>query len=244
MESCAIKCANDASCPLGQKCQLATNCHIEKITLKSNVMVTMQGPDRTMETSENDVFGVTMSDIIGEVAGDKGIKLNPVDIEGQSLADTRRLYQRVGERILNARVYNVTQRFLPSGSSALDVSMVVTGDYRPPPYLDLDVIAEDSINRAGDRVVSTLKERGSRAGSQFFDRVSGVEAVARVAVTPRPTRTPTAKPTPGPSKFVFIVLTFAIPVLLAICLNILIAFFYSWSSYGKAQYGAFKRTIW
>ena len=157
-----------------------------------------------METSENDVFGGTMKDIIGEVAGDKGVKLNPVNVGEQTLADTRRLYHRMGERFLNARVYNVTQRFLPSGSSALDVSMVVTGDYRPPPYLDLDVIAEDSINRAGERVVSTLKERGSRAGSQFFDRVSGVEAVARAAVTPRPTRTPTAKPTPGPSKSVFI----------------------------------------
>ena len=61
------------------------------------------------------------------------------------------------------------------------------------------MIAEDSINRDGDRVVSTLKDRGSRAGSAFFERVSGVEAVARAAVTQRPTRAPTNKPTPGPT---------------------------------------------
>jgi hypothetical protein len=178
---------------------LATNCHIPIVTLKSNVQVTMQGPDRVMESSENDVFGGTMNDIIGEAASELGINLGGVDVGEQSVADQRTLYQKWGQRYLHAAIYNITQRFLPSGSSALDVSMVVTGDYRPPPYLDLDVITEDSINRGGDRVVSTLKERGSRAGSQFFERVSGVEAVALAAVTERPTRTPTSKPTPGPT---------------------------------------------
>lgn len=61
--------------------------------------------------------------------------------------------------------------------------MVVTGDYRPPPYLDLDVITEDSINSQGSRLISTLKERGSRSGRAFFERVTGVEAVAREDAT-------------------------------------------------------------
>lgn len=152
-----------------------------------------------MEAGDTDVFGGTMSDIVGEAAAEVGINLGGVDVGEQELAVRRSMYDKFAERYLRARVYNVTQRFLPSGSSALDVSMVVTGDYRPPPYLDLDVIAEDSINRGGDRVISTLKERGSRAGSAFFDRVSGVEAVAKDAVTQRPTKTPTAKPTPGPT---------------------------------------------
>jgi hypothetical protein len=163
------------------------------------MLVTMQGPDRTMEAGDTDVFGGTMSDIVGEAAAEVGINLGGVDVGEQEVAVRRSMYDKFAERYLSARVYNVTQRFLPSGSSALDVSMVVTGDYRPPPYLDLDVIAEDSINRGGDRVISTLKERGSRAGSAFFDRVSGVEAVAKDAVTQRPTKTPTAKPTPGPT---------------------------------------------
>lgn len=132
----------------------------------------MQGPDRPMENTENEVFGGTMNDIIGAAAGAKGIKLGGVDVGEQTLVDRRTLYDRWGERYLSARIYNVTQRFLPSGSSALDVSMVVTGDYRPPPYLDLDVITEDSINRDAGGVVQNLKERGSRAGSQFFNRVS------------------------------------------------------------------------
>lgn len=199
MANCRTKCDNSADCPSGESCQLATNCHVPRLTLKANMIVTMQGPDRTMENSDTDVFSGTMNDIVGEAAAENGIKLGGVDVGDQQLVDRRTLLGKWGERYLNARVYNVTQRFLPSGSSALDVSMVVTGDYRPPPYLDLDVITEDSINRGGDRVVSTLKERGSRAGSAFFDRVSGVEAVARAAVTQRPTRAPTEKPTPGPT---------------------------------------------
>lgn len=199
MVNCRQKCTSHSDCPLGEQCQLATNCHVPIITLRANMIVTMQGPDRTMDTSDSDVFGGTMNDIIGEAATENGIKMGGVDVGEQTLADRRTLYDKFGERYLNARVYNVTQRFLPSGSSALDVSMVVTGEYRPPPYVDLDVITEDSINRGGDRVVSTLKERGSRAGTQFFDRVSGVEAVARAAVTQRPTRAPTSKPTPGPT---------------------------------------------
>ena len=169
-----------------------------KITVRSDMLVTMQGPDRVMEGQDTDIFGGAMNEIIAEAAAEQGIKLGGVDVGDQLLAGRRTLYDRFGQRYLNARVYNITQGILPSGSSALDVSMVVTGEYRPPPYLDLDVIAEDSINRDGDRVVSTLKDRGSRAGSAFFERVSGVEAVARAAVTQRPTRAPTNKPTPGP----------------------------------------------
>jgi len=87
---------------------------------------------------------------------------------------------------------------LPSGSSAIDVSMVVTGDYRPPPYLDLDVIAEDSINRQGAKVVSTLRERGERAGREFFSRVEGIEAVRKTELTKRPSKSPIRTPTASP----------------------------------------------
>ena len=199
MSTCSTPCGASDSCPQGQRCQLATNCHVPKITVRSDLMVTMQGPDRTMDPSENDVFGSSMNDVLAAAAAEKGIQLAGVDLGEQNLAERRFLWHPPFGRWLNARVYNVTQRYLPSGSSALDVSMVVTGDYRPPPYLDFDAIAEDSINRQGEKVISTLKERGSRAGSQFFDRVSSVEAVARAAVTQRPTKAPTVKPTPGPT---------------------------------------------
>ena len=66
--------------------------------------------------------------------------------------------------LTNATRWSWRRRRLPSGSSAIDVSVVVTGDYRPPPYLDLDVIAEDSINRNAERVIGTLRERGRGGG--------------------------------------------------------------------------------
>ena len=81
------------------------------------------------------------------------------------------------ETYMNIDIRNITQRKLPSGSSAVDVSMVITGDYRPPPYVDLDVVAEDSINSNGAKVVNTLRERGERAGRDYFSRVEGIEAV-------------------------------------------------------------------
>ena len=193
-----------------------------------------------MDASENDVFGSSMNDILADAAAEKGIQLAGVDLGEQNLAERRSrslvwYHPPSLDRLLNTRIYNVTQRYLPSGSSALDVSMVVTGDYRPPPYLDFDVIAEDSINRQGEKVLSTLKERGSRAGSQFFDRVNGVEAVARAAVTKRPTKSPTAKPTPGPSKCVVTCWIFFRQLFSArVSTVVTVIIVYSWSSDGKA----------
>ena len=75
--------------------------------------------------------------------------------------------------------------------------MVVTGDYRPPPYLDLDVIAEDSINRNAEKVIGTLRERGR--GSGYFDKVSGIEVVRAADMTMRPSGSPIGTPTLSPS---------------------------------------------
>lgn len=91
------------------------------------------------------------------------------------------------------------RRYLPTSSSALDVSMVITGEYRPPPYLDMDVIVEDSINRASADVVGDLRERGQRAGSSYFERVEDLRATSKGTATNRPTSMPTGSPTLEPS---------------------------------------------
>ena len=185
-------------------CFAATNCDRPLEQLVSNMMTTLVGPDRTMENDDTSIYTDTIFDFIAAVAADLGIGLDNVLSTGQNSVDRRQLEHRYLTRELkgwhsNVVVHNVTQRILPSGSSALDVSLVVTGDYRPPPFLDLDVIAEDSINRQGAKVVSTLRERGERAGRDFFSRVEGIEAVAASDLTARPTRTPTGKPTPAPT---------------------------------------------
>ena len=92
------------------------------------------------------------------------------------------------------------RRRLPVGSSALDVSMTITGEYRPPPYQDVGLIIEDSINRASKNLVNDFRSRGSRGGTQFFESVSDLAAVRVEAATPRPTEKPTEYPTKRPTQ--------------------------------------------
>ena len=189
MVSCKIPCGDGASnaCPSGQTCYAASNCATPLMTLTSNLVVTMAGPDSVMDNTDQGIFGQTLDDFISDSAGGEGgLSLKGVNLGKQSVQQARRL---------SANVTIVNHRQLPTGSSALDVSVTVTGEYRPPPYLDLDAICEDSINRDADRVVSTLQQRGNQAGRPFFQRVEGIEALVARDFTKRPTRTPTDKPT-------------------------------------------------
>ena len=87
----------------------------------------------------------------------------------------------------------------------LDVSMTITGEYRPPPYQDVGLIIEDSINRASKNLVNDFRSRGSRGGTQFFESVSDLAAVRVEAATPRPTEKPTEYPTKRVRAYTFII---------------------------------------
>ena len=185
-------------------CFAGTNCDKPLEELVADMLMTLVGPSTKMQDEDSSIFEGTLYDYIGKTAEELGIGLGGVGVTGQSTAGRRELERRYSSREFkgwhgNIVINNITQRMLPGGSSALDVSMVVTGDYRPPPFLDLDIIAEDSINRQGAKVVGTLRERGERAGREFFSRVEGIEAVSASDLTSRPTRTPTGKPTPSPT---------------------------------------------
>jgi len=212
MLTCNEPCPRGTECRNGETCYAATNCDKPLLELVSDMLVTLNGPDKPMAAQDGDIFSGTLMDILKEVAEQEGIALDGLDLGDQEIQGRRQLEQRRLERFsmgfyddhyLFSRpamtISNITQRKLPSGSSALDVSVVITGDYRPPPYIDLNVIAEDSINRQGEKVVSSLRERGSRSGRDFFDRVDSIEAVAKEKATARPTRAPTGKPSPGPT---------------------------------------------
>ena len=200
-ESCECGICSDPE----ERCFAATNCNRPLEELVSEMLTTLQGPEDPMDPADTDIFGVTIFDFINEVAIEEGISLGDIGVGDQAIVNRRELQERYDHRALlghsrymNFEIKNVTQRKLPSGSSAIDVSMVVTGDYRPPPYLDLDVIAEDSINRQGDKVVTTLRERGERAGREYFSRVEGIEAVRKTDLTKRPTKAPIQAPTMSP----------------------------------------------
>ena len=208
MLSCTQECPNGIECSVGgERCFAATNCDKPLVELMADILTTMRGPEQLMEPADTAILESTINDIMQEVAGEDGVSLRETVVGDQQLVSSRKLQQRYDHRVLmghdsylglDLKVSNITQRMLPSGSSAIDVSMVVTGDYRPPPYLDLDVIAEDSINRQGAKVVSTLRERGERAGREFFSRVEGIEAVRKTELTKRPSKSPIRTPTASP----------------------------------------------
>ncbi|KAL7526737.1 hypothetical protein ACHAXR_003210, partial [Thalassiosira sp. AJA248-18] len=102
-------------------------------------------------------------------------------------------------------------RHLPTSSSALDFSMVITGEYRPPSRPgeavprgpNLGALAEDSINADPTGFVKDLKERAGDASSlqqvtaddmavESFEIKEGEENV-------KYTKTPTARPTQLPT---------------------------------------------
>ncbi|KAL7542699.1 hypothetical protein ACHAXR_012004 [Thalassiosira sp. AJA248-18] len=212
MVSCNAPCPMGTECSgPGESCFAATNCDRPLQRLVADMLVTLLGADSAMDEADGDILGGTLHELLQVAVEEEGVALDGVNLGKQEIASRRELQRRYKSRKLkgwmkgdddnNMRmtINNVTQRILPSGSSALDVSMIITGDYRPPPYLDLNVIAEDSINRQGEKVVNSLRERGSREGRSFFDRVDGIEAVAQEAVAQRPTREPTPEPTLTPT---------------------------------------------
>lgn len=206
MVNCDHPCPKESECKYPKKCFAATHCDKPLVELEANIVVTMMGPSTTMDGEDGQIFVQTMYDTLKEELEKENLMTENVDLTEQLLVvGQRELEHRYNGRNLkgwhgrNVMISNVTQRMLPVGSSALDASIVVTGIHRPPPYKDLDIIAESSINRQGEKVVSTLRERGERAGREFFNRVEGIEAVSSADLTNRPTRSPTGKPTPSPT---------------------------------------------
>jgi hypothetical protein len=188
MVSCDVECpsGDDTECPSQQICFAAANCATPLITLTSQMVVSMLGPASTMDSTDQNIFGETLDDFISDAAGGEG----GLNVKGVNLGE-----QTLSVRRLTANVTSIDHRRLPLGSSALDVSVTVTGEYRPPPYLDLDVICTDSINGDATRVVTTLQQRGNQMGRTFFQRVEGIEALKAQDFTKRPTRSPTNSPT-------------------------------------------------
>ena len=104
------------------------------------------------------------------------------------------------------------QRRLPTGSSSIDFSMVITGEYRPPTRgqdvqpPDIGELTEESINRDPEAFVKDLQTRASDSSPLQDVRDLSVESIV---VSPEAlegdlseltfTRSPTRSPSPPPT---------------------------------------------
>ncbi|KAL7467920.1 hypothetical protein ACHAXS_008148 [Conticribra weissflogii] len=75
-------------------------------------------------------------------------------------------------------------RYLPTSSSSLDVSLTVTGEYRPPPFQDMDAIVTNSVNRGSSQIMTDLRDRGRQSGSTYFDSVQDLRATSAKDLSP------------------------------------------------------------
>ena len=210
MTSCAVPCPRGTECPRGQTCHLATGCAkpIDPIVSKQLLSMTGSFPGSAeMDEGDQAAFGAAVFGVLeGKLSQDK-ISVRSATVTGQS-TKSRRLARRLywndvatGEAVRVELTFAQAQRrsLALDGASTLDVSMSVKGEYRPPPYLDVDLLIEESINEQSRKLVEDVRERGRRSGSAFFESVDGLAATRASAITPEPTARPTRPPTPRPT---------------------------------------------
>jgi len=216
MLSCSTPCG-PASCPSGQYCFAATGCDTDLEPIVSNMIMSLLGdtfPSLSLGNIEQGVFAESVLQFLAQRMEEERVSIDGANVVGQSFNGNnggRRGRQRMlqwNDTITGSTMtielspeqqQKPGRRHLPTYSSALDVSMTITGGYRPPPYKDMDLIIEDSINRASRTLVQDFRTRGRNRGTQFFESVNGLEAVSVADVTQRPTKRPTDLPTRSPS---------------------------------------------
>ena len=157
-----------------------------------------------MTPEEQDAVVETVRGNVAANAQSNDVDLSDVKVIGSNTNCARRLS-------LTDDQESFFHRQLPSGSTAVEFSMLITGAYRPPTdpgeapqpkprNLDLGSIAEDSINRDPENFIRDLKDRAP-ASSSLNDvqslEVQAVEAPpegAEIVFTWKPTEQPTYPP--------------------------------------------------
>mmetsp|Transcript_33474 Transcript_33474/g.72349 ORF Transcript_33474/g.72349 Transcript_33474/m.72349 type:complete len:679 (-) Transcript_33474:476-2512(-) len=213
MLTCSTPCGT-TSCPSGQVCFAATGCDTPLAPIVSNMLMSLLGdnfPSLRLGNIEQGVFSEGVLEFLAQRMEEERVSINRANVVGQSYIGNngrRRGRQRMlqwNDTITGStRTIELSleqqqkrgRRHLPTSSSAIDVSMTITGEYRPPPYKDIDLIIEESINGAARTLVQDFRTRGRNRGTQFFESVNALEAVSVADATPRPTVSPTTmKPT-------------------------------------------------
>ena len=131
-------------CPGGQTCFAATNCDKPMEPVVSKMVMSLLGQYEgavNMGQIEKRVFSESVLEYLAARMEEERVSINGADVTGQSFSQGGGRGLRNGRRSVRwedeATGAHVTveldamqQRRLPTGSSALDVSMTVTGEYR------------------------------------------------------------------------------------------------------------------
>jgi hypothetical protein len=177
------------------------------LLLALDVPECVYGPDGNpieMTSSEQDAVAETVKASVSTDAEESYVYNTQVEVSGIVTVCGRRLSSKVGFESSHHRI-------LPSGAAAVEFSMIITGEYRPPVIpgielepmprsLDLGSLAEESINRDPEQFVRELKDRAPPTSSLNQVETLNVEAVeappeaAEVVFTKKPTSQPTNPP--------------------------------------------------
>ena len=182
--------------------------------VRSGLLLSLEGPECSydsngnvveMSQSEQDAVAETVKANAAADAEENNVYNVDVDVIGISTQCERRRLSGRGN------IKGQHHRRLPSGAAAVEFSMVITGQYRPPVVpgetlepkprnLDLGAIAQESINRDPEGFVRDLKSRAPPGSSLNDVEELDVEAVEappegeEIAFTKKPTTQPTSPP--------------------------------------------------
>lgn len=139
MLSCSKPCPPGTDCPGGQTCFAATNCDKPMSPIISKMIMSLLGDydgAESMDSMARGVFSESVLTFLAEKMEENRVAVNGADVTGQSFVEQggrRRKLQwndTVTGEIMTVELSLEQQRRLATGSSALDVSMTITGEYR------------------------------------------------------------------------------------------------------------------
>lgn len=173
-----LKCSKDKACPVGNECGEGeacfgnTNCDRELQEPTSDMVFTLKGPTGIMEDEDLTIFKSTIFAVLQQSLSDVKIHLDKLSV--------------------------TNQRYF-SADDNVEVSVLLTAKYRPPPRTNLDSIVENSINLQKESVKAAIKQAANDVKQSYFSTLNEISAVSRENATNRPTLSPTGAPNFSPT---------------------------------------------
>lgn len=143
--TCKNPCPPGTTCPSGETCFEATNCDRPLEPISSDMVMSLLGNYAgavNMGAAEKGVFSDSVLSFLMEKMEENSVAIKGADVTGQNFQADRRALEWNDTATGSSGTVELSFgqiRRLPTSSSALDVSMTITGDYRRE-WLNLGVI--------------------------------------------------------------------------------------------------------